>query len=256
MGIGTPAVRSPLSPYRSPMKTALRSLLAPFALLVATLTLSAQVNFTITATADSTELGYTLGQTYTFVYTLSGTVADSGTGNHSPGASSWDEQLFVHSQLFTAVDGTGMGGDFVRPADPSSYLWVNTAGTLSVSVAADTGYGTGLTTLGGTAVQAANFSLQVPAANFLAPGFFVNPADMFAGSAGTYAITSGAVYVYTAGYLNEVFFTASSLTISAAAIPEPSTYAALLGLGALGVAAWRRQKRKLTERCAEMAKQT
>lgn len=47
------------------------------------------------------------------------------------------------------------------------------------------------------------------------------------------------------GYTYAFDFSGSVLSVTASAIPEPSTCAAILGLGALGLVAWRRQKRNL-----------
>lgn len=48
------------------------------------------------------------------------------------------------------------------------------------------------------------------------------------------AISTGNILNYPAGYY------ADNVTLTA--VPEPSTYAALAGLGALGLAVWRRRK--------------
>jgi hypothetical protein len=71
---------------------------------------------------------------------------------------------------------------------------------------------------------------------------YVNPATYFSAYAGTYALNTGILKMYDVGAGHNTTFTATSLTIGA--VPEPSTYAALIGLAALGYAAycrWRRQ---------------
>jgi hypothetical protein len=66
-------------------------------------------------------------------------------------------------------------------------------------------------------------------------------------------IQIGTTYAYSsAPSINAVFITSiiwgnggtfDNFTLTASAVPEPSTYAALAGAAALGLAAWRRRQR-------------
>jgi hypothetical protein len=88
----------------------------------------------------------------------------------------------------------------------------------------------------------------------------LNLADAGGFAAGTYALfdfTSAATSTFAAssftlgttlsGYIYDFALSGSTLQLTAtvSAVPEPSTYAALLGGAALGFAAWRRRRRRL-----------
>jgi hypothetical protein len=85
--------------------------------------------------------------------------------------------------------------------------------------------------------------------SFSLPQAFVEPFDATNGYFashnyfGTYSgFTDGTLYLAEVGGGDAGSFAITSLTIAPAAIPEPSTYAAVLGVAVLGVVALRRRR--------------
>jgi hypothetical protein len=209
-------------------------ILAPFA--------SAQVTLTFTATAPNPEPGYVGLQSYTFIFTT----GPDGSGNPSniydPSRIYWGEGTTAETQLFTNISGTGVTGTFARPSDtpgaPYSFVQYSTSGGLEAY------FGTegvapltlkspdGLVTLNRIEIQILGGTLPT----FIDPGSQVPLTSFFQNYTGTYSGFS------TTNYLNvgNNTFNVTSVTISV--VPEPSTYSALLGLGALAFVIVRRRK--------------
>lgn len=221
-------------------------------LLISALPAPARITFTITATADHTPgnaaQSYLAGHTYTFVYAL--TQVYPQNHNYFPGGNNdwFEKDITAEVPLFTAVGGTGLRGAFVDPAGPAgspfSFVRAYNGNFLGLYAGADAG-DIGLTTLGGTTLTHVIASANVAGLNFAMASHYTNPADYFAGYVGDYQAWGGSVGLY-GGAFDGATFQVTGVSISnVSAIPEPSTYAVLLGLGALGLVVWRRQRRKL-----------
>jgi hypothetical protein len=245
------------------MKNPFRSCLAPLlVLLVIAPPVSAQITFTVTATAqnnlNTAVHNYTVGQAYTFVYTLTPDYPQNH--NYFPGENNdWFEQdITAEPALFTAVGGTGLGGTYIDPiataGSPFSFVRAYNGNLLQLFAGADAG-DIGVTTLAGTTLTHAIASMNLANIDFARPANYTNPATYFAAYVGDYNAWGGTVSLYGGGF-DGATFQITSVSISdglsfsngsnnTTAIPEPATYAALFGLGALSFAAWR-QKRKLT----------
>jgi hypothetical protein len=240
MGIGTLAVLSPLPPM---LTNTVRSLLVLLALSGAALTARAQVTFTATAVASGTAGGYTNGQSYTFVYTLGGSFANNAQSTFTGTQKSWYEDTTAADQLFTTVTGSGLLGTFTRPVatfDPFSQLFVGTTNPLfKLQAAVDNGF-TGLTTLDATPITLALVNVTAGMNVFTGVGY-VEPSTYFStnGYSGFYPGLTGVVLLQGAGFATIESFNITSVSISA--IPEPATYAPLLGLAALGSVSRRRR---------------
>jgi hypothetical protein len=231
------------------MKNPIRFSLAVLAVVFA-LTLSArgQITFTVSATADNTagtiEQNYTPGRTYTFVYTL--TAAYPANKYYFPGRNTdWFEKDTASAvPLFTAVGGSGLGGTFTDPTGPqgSPFSFVRASGSnfLGLLAGADSGH-IGVTTLPGTSLTHVIASMNLAEVDFAAPSAYTNPATYFSAYLGDHRAWGGTVGLYGGGFDGATFQVTNVNIGNVSAIPEPATYAALLGLGALGVAAWRRR---------------
>lgn len=233
-----------------------RTPLASFALLslglCATAPVHAQLVFTVTATANSTGAGYTAGQSYTFSYVTAASFANNSSSSFGASSAAWSEDDTTHNQMFTAISGTGINGTYVRPVadlyDPYSGFYISQSGSnyqLHISASAEsTGSSMGLTKLNGAQAISAYTAITAGAPSFVMPGSYVEPFASGTGFFTSYVGTissglTGTVTLSDPSYNNTVF-TVTSLTISA--VPEPSTYAALAGLAALGFVAWRRRR--------------
>jgi len=229
---------------------------------VAALPAAAQIIFTVKATAennlDTAAQGYVVGQAYTFVYTLTPDYPQNH--NYFPGQNNdWFEQDITNEPaLFTAVGGTGVSGTYLDPittgGSPFSYVRAYNGNLLSLYAGADVG-NVALTTPAGTTLTHVIASMNLAEINFALPANYTNPATYIAPYVGEYHAWGGTVGLYGAGF-DGATFRVTDVSISngfsdggggnISAIPEPSTYGAVFGLGALGLAAWRRRKRNLT----------
>lgn len=109
------------------------------------------------------------------------------------------------------------GNMFVSSWTTNSIIKVNPGGTTST-------FATGVPNPSGLVIDAAG--------------------NLFAASASynaIYKITTGGVVSTFADYNSAGIYNASNIAMSPSAIPEPSTYAALFGAAALGLAFWRRR---------------
>ena len=136
-----------------------------------------------------------------------------------------DESLLKFGAYTFYNLGTGTGGSTASLADDTNYA----VSTFQIDYTGS-GYrfGTHATTNPGVVIEGEGFSRSL----------YTNPGE----------ITSGLTFNLFAVYFwntsgSAVEFTISDVSLAAAAIPEPSTCAAWLGLAVLGLAAWSRRMR-------------
>lgn len=228
--------------------------LGPLVFLAAAPLVTAQVTFTITATANSSVQGYTLGNSYTFIFTSTTGSDFSSTSNSSfdAGAHEYSEELTSDQQLWEAISGTGLGGSFVRPtgnaSDPNSNVGSYGSGPQVFQLRAGTNrlstLDIGMTTLTGGLVS----KVQVDAdegtlPTFAYPGSYSSLESYYSGYGGVYGgFLAGDDIVRLYDTSNAVFLSFDLISLQISAVPEPATFAALLGLGALGLVVLRRRR--------------
>lgn len=217
-----------------------------------------QVWFTVTATANDNNLGYGLGQSYNFAFTTGSSFANTSSSSFLAGTRNlWSEEVTSDDQLWASIGGSGLGGSFVRPTslstDPSSAVRINSPNELLLAVGTNAFGGTiGLTTPNGSAINGIEFLVTLDSATFVFPGAHTEPNSYFSNYYGTYSsVTPFVARIFGPAVFSgsQAEFAITSVTIGSAAIPEPSTYALILGLLTLGFAATRcRRKGQLTDK--------
>ena len=245
------------------MKATLRPTAIAAALLLslaATPVVHAQVTISVTATATTSGFGYTATNPYTFIFTTGATYANNPNSTFGPYNQDYrEEDTTTDDQLWSSISGTGLGGAYVRPAlnveDPTSKLEAAIAGLtyfLQLFAVADSTV-IGNTTKSGSAINGIYvIADKANLPSFAFPESHVNPSTYFAAYYGTYTGFSSAdssnadvINLDFNNHGNSMQFNITSITISG--IPEPSTYGALLGVAALGLAEVRR-RRSLVQR--------
>lgn len=268
----------PFVPVR-PLATFARGALLAITLLGACAA-TAQVVFTVEATATGAgpstlscaDYGYTIGQSYTFVFTLKSTVSQATlTAGSSFDTTSnwWAEYNSANATLFSQVSGTGLKGVYIQTPVASTFTSVNSSliayanstAELSVSANLDNdpdlengGYinnydgETGLKMADNThgLSSIAIYSLTPTSPSFLSTGFdsvYVDPNGFWRSNLISRVEASGNVYLTPYGNPSSILFTVTYLSITdASAVPEPSTCAAFAGFAALGLVAYRRRR--------------
>lgn len=226
-------------------------------------------------TSDYAALGYTFGNTYTFTFTLLPNVGPNGNGEagFSSYYNTYRSESAAEGDFFSAITGTGVTGNYVVPADTNRFLDLGVSNNggipMTYITVGSNSTGLGIKMIDGTSqVTRIDFLVNDPNVSFTYPGdvddgaTYIDPATFFysnfnapgrtisGGEAGGEFQTSfGLIPRFWVSYStglggdSSVGFTPVSITMTqAAAVPEPSTYAALAGLAALGLAVWRRRQ--------------
>ena len=197
--------------------------------------------FTVTATADTTELGYTAGEAAVFTVVTNPNLTDASYHTDAT-ATIWGENS---DQFFSSVSGAGFGGVFTRPSaglsDSVMGIYILNAGPLdNIYINVDARYSNiGITTPSGAVILQFDVNLQ-SVRNFTFGGDYLAPADYFSAFGGAYS--AGGYIRITDTDINTVDFIITSVTISTSPVPEPSSCAAFAGLVGLAFVGLRRRK--------------
>lgn len=215
----------------------------------------AQVTVTIQATPDSDVLGFVTGNSYSFTITLPADSRPPYTRATSDSANWRDDYSAASPTVVTDLTGTGLSGVFTAAGLSSLAVEVSgTRGAVTIFQSPDglygmkvdsaSGDGSLLTPDGSPFVYlAADFSLNQTLAildgtTYTSPSVYlhtlVGPLDLNQGLLTLYSVDST--------YSTAVARLAITSVSVASAVPEPSTYAAILGGLALGYVAWRRRR--------------
>lgn len=200
------------------------------------------ITFTFTAinTSAYDPGAYQVGQTYTFSFTTGASFDDNGSSQFYGPYNQWAESGATHQPLITGVGGTGLMGLYVRPSaadyDPDSYINAQ-LGSVSMHI------GALISNISATDFLGSPITAIDAATNFNGP--FTTPQNVpyqepntyFASFVGEYDI-AGSVHVYALAGASH--FSVSHVSITTAAIPEPATSAALVGVGVMVLSLWRR----------------
>lgn len=206
----------------------------------------------MTATANSTGYGYAAGQSYHFIFTLAPSVGINAETNYGLGAYTWGEENTGEDAIWASVSGSGVTGTYARPTssfnDPYSGLSAH-GNFLELFAAADAS-NVDLKTPDGTtllrSIDATDLSLNLGGPNFPLPvqpnPVYVDPNYYFPAYTGSYNMETQSGHneldVRDVTFATLMSFTTTNLTISA--VPEPATYAVLLGVASLVLVARRR----------------
>jgi hypothetical protein len=166
-------------------------------------------SFTATANGSATQAG-------TGAWLYDGTISGAGIASGTVLPISWNFNLAKNVGITSAVTWTLYFDGDRHGSGANSQI---ASGTLSGASATFTG--------------SANYTYTAAAS----PGDYFRAYLEVAGTMNT-AMTQGVITVT----MNNTGFDGGGITLNAAAIPEPSTYAALAGMLALSLAAWRRRR--------------
>lgn len=219
------------------------SKLLGFVLFVAALTgAHGQVVLTLSGTANSsTNPAYTVGNSYSFSFTLNSSYSGNASDSFSSGENVWVEAANGDDPIFSQISGSQLTGTLSSPSTPYSYVFLY--GTNSMELIADTSQSPGENlgiSAGAALVTGISFFGVINTLTFAFPGSYTDPLAYFTDYFGTYDVSSGTFSIGGSGAA--AAFTVTAISIGTSAVPEPSTYAAIFGACALGFAAWRRRR--------------
>ncbi len=247
------------------MRLRLRSFFMVCCLLMATSTQAGVVRITVNGSISSASagMGYTVGDAVSFYWDVNDYAPEAPVGSMSTSGASWTQEDDSQPLLFAGAGGTGIGGSYREPDDYGPYerlaTWPNPSSGYDISAEVKTdsfdvslkNHGIYLTANNSYFIKELKFSDRIGA--FPLSAFFSgpvpNPATFLSNYFGTYTATASstsganAVIASNGSQMVSAAFITTSVSISslsAASVPEPSTWA--LGVGGLALAAWRRRK--------------
>ena len=204
---------------------------------------SGDIQIAVTGTANSTDLGYTSGQSYTFTWTINDGYSGCSDDSFGETWNSWHIETTSDPILFSSFSGDGLVGTYSRASGTPGAPWEDTKVDkgdtetfLGLVIDNDDAPNSNLgLTVNGTDLQCITaYSLDF-IDSFTFPESFVNPASYFSSYAGTYDAEDGWITIFDTNYAG-VNITTTSVTIT----PEPATMS-LLALG--GVALLKRRRK-------------
>ena len=209
--------------------------------------------FTVEATAQTSDLGYVQGVTYEFTLTMNDNFSNANAYGATADARNnwWREELTDNDQLFLDVSSPSLTGSYQRPTatpgDPSSEIKTDeNYDSLTLTINSNSKTPSGLTTPNGTPIHM--FYAQGMESDdwtLTADSTVYEVGDYFSSFNGTYSIGYGIFFMNSPadGYV-QFSVTGNNVTVShVSAVPEPSTYAAILGGLAISTAGIRRRRR-------------
>jgi hypothetical protein len=206
------------------------------------------VSVSVSGTANTTAMGYTQGNIYTFTWIINdGYTGSDGFGDGGDVFSSTENLWFSTSTndpwLWSSVSGDGLIGTYTKPSDndqaPFEQLKIDSAGLLCWAATKTVSIDMGLFVDGAEVWNIVAQDLTIPGLDY-SDTSFINPATYLANYTGTYSSPGGGIYLDN-GHAQNIEFTPTSITIGV--IPEPSTIL-LFGIGGIGAWLLRVIKRK------------
>lgn len=206
------------------------------------------VIFSLEATAAYTLAGHNAGQSYTFQFTTT-PAGTFGSGTSTGGSFFLPDTFNIWSAnaltpaLFSSIGGNAFLG---------SYTINSSVANIFTTKSGQLGFGGSTTTLlpPDTTTPIDGVSVSLGGVGFVTqgafPGAYIDPVSFFSNASGSQTFSDGTISLSVNGGAQSNSFNVTSFSIDLAdapvAVPEPSTYAAMAGAGALGFAWWRRRK--------------